>query len=310
MGPQPIAVRDVLYYLVRCLAIPETTGRTIDIGGPDVLSYQHLIQLMAELRGLPRRFILPVPVLTPMLSSLWIHLVTPIDSRMARPLAEGLRNRVVVRDDLAARLMPHSNLTARESIQTALDAEAQSDVESTWSAAGPIPGDPDWAGGAVFEDRRQTVIHASADRVFDVLVRLGGRHGWYRHEWLWRLRGLLDRLTGGPGWKRGRRDPARLSWGEALGFWRVADLEVGRRLTLRAEMRLPGDAILDFLLQAGADGGAPTTLVQTARFRPRGLLGLIYWYAVMPAHGLVFNGLLDGIKQAAESSSGHESVST
>ena len=300
---QPIAIDDVLHYLVRCLAVPDTSGRTLEIGGPDVVSYHQLLQIMAEERGLPRRLIIPVPVLTPRLSSWWIHLVTPVSAQMARPLAEGLRNRVVLHDDEAARLMPRALLGVRESIRTALDAEARSDVESTWSAAGPMPGDPDWAGGDVFVDARETVIHAAPDQVFDVLTGLGGRHGWFRHNWLWRLRGYADRLAGGPGWKRGRRDPARLYWGEVLDFWRVTELQRGRRLTLRAEMRVPGDAVLDFELSpVDSPGYAPSTrLVQTARFRSRGLAGLLYWYAVLPFHGLVFQGLLQGIAQSVAS---------
>ncbi len=299
---QPIAVRNVLHYLVQSLAVPETTGRTLDIGGPDILSYADLLREMAAARGLPKRLIIPVPVLTPRLSSWWIHLVTPVSAQMARPLAEGLRNRVVVRDDTAATLMPQRLLSVREAIRLAIDEESRSDVESTWSSAGPMPGDPDWAGGDVFEDAREAVVRASPERVFDVLAGLGGRDGWFRYNRLWMLRGVLDRLTGGPGWKRGRRNPTQISWGETVGFWRVSEIQRGRRLTLRAEMRLPGDAILDFTLTPlDSPAEAPRTrLVQTARFRPRGLAGLAYWYAVLPFHGLVFNGLLDGIVTTAE----------
>ena len=167
---QPISVRNVLYDLVQCLAVPDTTGKILEIGGPDIVSYETLLRIMAEERGLRRRIIIPVPVLTPSLSSLWIHLVTPVSARMARPLAEGLRNRVVVTDDTASRLMPQTLLGARESIRIALDAEARSDVESTWSSAGPVPGDPDWAGGDVFTDSRETRIAAAPDDVFAVLL--------------------------------------------------------------------------------------------------------------------------------------------
>ncbi|MEO8070074.1 MAG: SDR family oxidoreductase [Acidobacteriota bacterium] len=298
---QPIAIDNVLHYLVRCLGLPDTAGRTLEIGGADIVTYEALIRLVAAERGLRPRYIIPVPVLTPFLSALWIHLVTPVSARMARPLAEGLRNRVVVRDPTAARLMPQHLLTARDAIRKALDAESRADVESVWSAAGPMPGDPDWAGGDVFQDSRQRVIAATPERVFDVLTRLGGRHGWFRYNRLWLLRGWLDRLAGGPGTGRGRRDPVRLSWGEALDFWRVTEIDRGRRLTLHAEMRVPGDAVLDFELTptTGAEGTPATLLVQTARFRPRGLAGLAYWYAVRPFHGLVFDGLISGIAAAA-----------
>lgn len=298
---QPIAVANVLHYLVQCLTVPETSDRVLEIGGADVVSYQTLLHVMAEERGLRRRLIIPVPVLTPVLSSLWIHLVTPVSAEMARPLAEGLRNRVVVQDNTAAVLMPQRLRGVREAIRAALDAEARSDVESTWAAAGPVPGDPNWAGGDVFHDSRSGVIAAHPDDVFDVITRLGGRQGWFHYNRLWRLRGLIDRLAGGPGWKRGRRHPEKLSWGEPLDFWRVTELARGRRLTLRAEMRLPGDAVLDFELSpaTSAGGAAATLLKQTARFRPRGLAGLFYWYAVMPFHGPVFDGLFQGIADAA-----------
>ena len=294
---QPIAIRNVLHYLVQCLAVPETTGRVLEIGGPDRQTYGQLIQLLAAERGLSRRLIIPVPLLTPRLSALWIHLVTPVDARMARPLAEGLRNRVVVEDDLAARLMPQPLLSVREAIRIALDAEARFDVESSWSTAGPVPGDPDWAGGTVFEDTRSGVIPAPPERVFAVLQRLGGRSGWFKYNQLWQLRGWLDRFVGGPGTTRSRRDPDTLWWGDTIDFWRVVELERPQRLTLRAEMRVPGDAVLDFELQ-GADAGT-TRLTQTARFRPRGLAGLLYWYAVAPFHKPVFDALFAGISNAA-----------
>lgn len=297
---QPISIRNVLHYLIKAIETPETTGRMLQIGGPDVLQYDELIQATAAARNLPRRIIIPVPVLTPALSSLWIHLITPIPAVMARPLSEGLRNRVVVTDDTAAKLMPQHLLSVQEAIRLAFDAEERTDVESSWSAAGPIPGDPDWAGGKVFEDARDVVINAPPSAVFDVLMRLGGKQGWFRYNQLWRLRGLMDRLVGGPGTRRGRRHPDRLSWGEAVDFWRVVELQPRERLTLRAEMRVPGVAVLDFSL-APADGDpAATRLVQTARFRPRGLYGLLYWYLVLPFHKPVFDSLIHGIQTAAQ----------
>ena len=227
---QPIAIRNVLQYLVACLEVAETVGAHFDIGGSDVVSYRELMRIMAEERGLRRRLVIPVPVLTPRLSSLWIHLVTPLSREIALPLAEGLRNRVVCRDDAAARLMPQTLLGVREAIRAALDHVESADVETTWSMAGPIPGDPDWAGGTVFVDRREIRIEARPSTVFRAVCRIGGGHGWYAADSLWRLRGFLDRLVGGPGLRRGRRDPEQVAFGEALDFWRVTGVERDRRL--------------------------------------------------------------------------------
>jgi uncharacterized protein YbjT (DUF2867 family) len=297
---QPIAIANVLRYLVACLAVPATVGRTLDIGGPDVVTYLELMRIMAEERGLRRRLVIPVPVLTPRLSSLWIHLVTPVSHRIARPLAEGLRNPVVCRDDEAARLMPQRLLGVREAIRGTLEQEARHEVETGWSDAGPIPGDPDWAGGTVFTDRRATEIAASATDAFAAVARIGGDTGWYGAGWLWRLRGLIDHLAGGPGLRRGRRDSERVAYGDAIDFWRVTGVEPGRRLALRAEMRLPGEALLEFTIEPLSGRADRARLVQTARFLPRGVLGLAYWYAMLPLHHVVFSRLLRGIQVAAE----------
>ena len=295
---QPVAVQNVVQYLVDALAVPETVGRTLDIGGPDVVSYRELMRIMAEERALRRRLVIPVPVLTPRLSSLWIHLVTPISRHIARPLAEGLRNRVVCRDAEAQRLLPQPLLGVREAIRAALDRVAHDEVETSWSMAGAVPGDPDWSGGTVFGDRRSLLVEAAPDAVYRAVVRIGGGQGWYAADWLWRVRGALDRLAGGPGLRRGRRHPEQVGYGEALDFWRVVAVEPGRRLALRAEMRLPGEALLEFTIEPQGSG---SLLTQTARFRPRGLAGLAYWYAVLPLHAVVFEGMLQGIARAARS---------
>lgn len=298
---QPIAVRNVLHYLVACMETPETAGRTIDIGGPDVLPYRDILQIMAQSLGLPRRLIVPVPVLTPKLSSLWIHLVTPISQHLARPLAEGLRNRVVCRTDEAARLMPQRLLSISEAIDLAVGNTDRGDVESTWMDAWPVPGDPEWAGGTVYIDDRSVLVEAPAPRLFAAVCRVGGKQGWYSVDWLWRLRGFIDRLAGGPGLSRGRRHPDRVEFGDALDFWRVTGVDPGRRLELRAEMRLPGTAVLEFEVSQNHlfDTEYPT-LRQIARFKPRGLGGLLYWFAVQPFHKFVFHRMLLGIKHDAE----------
>jgi len=298
---QPIAVSNVVEYLVQALETPETIGKTLDVGGPDVMTYREIMDVMAEIRGLRKRLVIPVPLLTPRLSSLWIHLVTPVGSGIARPLAEGLRNRVVCRDDRAHRLMPQRLLTVRESIEAAVQAVESKGVEPSWTDAGVMPGDPDWAGGTAFIDRRDRTIQATCEEVFRAVCRVGGGHGYYAADRLWRLRGAMDRLVGGPGLRRGRRDPENIAFGESLDFWRVTGIEPERRLELRAEMKLPGVAQLSFRMEPVEDGDGPAcTLVQTARFKPRGLLGILYGYAVAPLHGIVFSGMLDGIAREAE----------
>ncbi|TVQ53118.1 MAG: SDR family oxidoreductase [Phycisphaerales bacterium] len=294
---QPIGIRNVLGYLIDCLETSETIGETLDIGGPDVLSYRELMRIMAKELGLPRRIVIPVPVLTPRLSSAWIHLVTPLSHEIARPLAEGLRNRVVCRDDRAQQLMPQELLSVREAIDYAIGKMKRAEVETVWSASGVMPGDPDWAGGTVFEDRRTMQIDAPPWAIYRAVCRIGGGHGWYAADWLWRLRGWMDRIIGGPGLRRGRRDPQHVSYGEALDFWRVTGVTENRHLRLRAEMKLPGEAVLEFEINREHDERAE--LVQTARFRPRGLLGLAYWYSVLPFHHIVFNGMMRGIRNAA-----------
>ncbi len=297
---QPIAVDDVLNYLEQALENPETAGCTLDIGGADVMTYQQIMHELAAALGLRKRVVIPVPVLTPHLSSLWIHLVTPISARIARPLAEGLKNRVVRRNDDAQRLMPQKLLGVREAIDVALDQTKMGDIPTCWSDAGIIAGDPDWAGGTVFVDERSIEIDAPPEIVYRAVCRVGGGHGYYFADWLWRLRGAMDRLVGGPGLRRGRRDPETVSYGDALDFWRVSGLEQNHWLQLRAEMKSPGVAQLSFRIRPNDDPeSGPCQLVQTARFKPRGLIGLLYWYCVLPLHCIVFSGMLRGIRHQA-----------
>ena len=294
---QPIAVENVLAYLVGVLAVPETAGGVFDIGGSEILCYRDIMCIMAEELGLPRRWIIPVPILSPRLSSYWIHLVTPLSKKIARPLAEGLKNEVVCREDRITRLIPQKLLNVREAIHAALSQVESHLVETNWSMAGPIPGDPDWSGGTVFRDVREVAIDAPAWAAFRAVCRVGGGHGWYAN-WLWRIRGWLDRLAGGPGLRRGRRHPDTLRYGDALDFWRVVGFDRDRYLSLRAEMRLPGEALLDFRIEA--HGERQCVLRQVALFEPRGLFGLLYWYAVLPFHHVVFQGMLTGIQRDAE----------
>ena len=294
---QPIAVRNVIGYVVGALLDPETAGEVFDIGGPEVLCYRDIMRVMAEELGLRRRWVIPVPVLTPRLSSYWIQFVTPLSHEIARPLAEGLKNPVVCREDRITKLIPQDLLTVREAIRAALVKITEHDVATTWSMAGPIPGDPDWAGGTVFRDCRQMAIQAPAHAVFQAVCRVGGGHGWYAANWLWTVRGWMDVMAGGPGLRRGRRDPVLVGYGEALDFWRVVGFQRDRVLALRAEMKLPGEALLDFRIDSQGIGAC--TLQQRALFRPRGLFGLLYWYAVVPFHHIVFRGMLLGIQREA-----------
>lgn len=302
---QPIAVRDVLYYLSEALSVPETVGKTIDIGGPDVVSYADLMDEMASALGLRRRLVIAIPVLSPRLSSLWIHFVTPIHASIARPLAEGLRNRVVCRDEEARRLIPHECLTVREAIAVAVGKVRERAVETSWSDAGVMPGDPAWSGGTMYVDRREATTIAAPPDVWATVISIGGEQGYGGADFLWRLRGALDRLVGGPGLRRGRRDPVSLRLGDSLDFWRVSAIEPVRRLELTAEMKLPGVATLTMEVEPTANGG--TRLAMTARFRPRGLSGIIYWHAVVLLHGVVFSRMIQGLVATAEQRGAPES---
>jgi hypothetical protein len=206
------------------------------------------MRVMAEELGLSKRLVIPVPVFTPKLSSYWIHLVTPLSKDIAKPLAEGLRNPVVCTDDRIQAIIPQELLGVRMAIRAALQKIAHSDVETSWSMAGTIPGDPDWAGGTVFKDIRTAEIDAPDWAVFRAVCRVGGGHGWYAADWLWRIRGWMDVMAGGPGLRRGRRDPELVGYGEALDFWRVTGYERDSKLALRAEMKVPGEALLEFLI--------------------------------------------------------------
>jgi len=305
---RPIAIANVVEYLVACLDCRESVGRELDIDGPGVLSFEEMTRMMAGANGLRRRIYVRVPVRGTRLSALWVHLITPINHRTARALIEGLRTSLFGSGDEAASLMPQRLLGAGEAIELAVGKVANGSVETSWSDAGIIPGDPDWAGGKTFVDWRRTDVAADPDRVFRAVCRIGGTRGWYAANALWRLRGIMDRLIGGPGLERGRRNPETVAYGDALDFWRVTGFQQDRWLELRAEMKLPGEAMLEFNVLPVPGQPGRSRLIQTARFRPRGLTGLAYWYAVTPFHGIVFKGMLHGIRRAAESDRGETRV--
>lgn len=300
---QPIAISNVLTYLTGCLKVENTKGGCFDIGGPEVVTYRQLMEIYADEAGLEKRFVVPVPVFTPKLSSYWIHLVTPVPAYIGRPLAEGLRNPTVCQNDEIVKLIPQRLYTCREATRLALDKLQHHQVESHWTDAGKIwpvawssQEDEHWAGGTVYYDTRRVIVQATPEEVWTPIIRIGGKTGYYYADWLWRLRGIVDKLIGGVGTRRGRRDPANVSVGDALDFWRVKDVAPEEHLVLVAEMKLPGEAVLEFKVRPVND--KETEIVQTAKFLPKGLLGILYWKLVTPLHNLVFEGMLRGIVQA------------
>jgi len=300
---QPIAIRNVLNYLQGSLENEKTAGGTFDIGGPDVLTYRQLLEIYAEEAGLARRWIIPVPVLTPRLSSFWIHLVTPVPAYIARPLTEGLRNPVVCREDRIRSLIPQELMSCRQTIRLALGRIRNQCVETCWTDAGQpsVPewihcGDASYSGGDILDSGYQIVMDATLEDVWKPIVRIGGSTGWYAANALWVLRGAVDRLVGGTGLRRGRRDPFRLYAGDAVDFFRVLEIEEPRHLYLLAEMKFPGEASLEFKLHPMQDGR--TELQQVSRYVPKGLSGLLYWYVLYPFHEWVFRGMLKGIAKA------------
>lgn len=296
---QPIGVDDVLDYLQRALDLAGEENRAIDIGGPDVMTYEELMQMMAETLRIRRRILVPVPVHTPRSSSLWIHLFTPVSPGIARPLAEGLKNPVVCRDEVARELMPGPLDDARTAIAKAFRDDESASLETTFTDAGAVSADPDWADGKMLCDARERLVEASPAATFKVVSRIGGRQGYHTVNWLWQLRSMLDLAVGGPGMRLGRRDPERLACGDAVDFWRVSCVEEDRLVRLRAEMRLPGISTLEFKIVPDPESEDRCTLHQISRFKPRGLLGLAYWYAVAPLHHIVFGRMISGIRDAA-----------
>lgn len=307
---QPIAVRDVLHYLLGAARVPAGVNRAVDIGGPDVLRYGQMMNGYAVEAGLRQRPIAALPVLTPRLASLWVNLVTPIPAAIARPLVESLQNECVMKDHAIDDLVPRpgDGLTGyREAVRLALGRVEEDSVETSWADAevlgvpsDPLPSDPDWSGKVVFTDERTVHTSAPPEALWRVIEGIGGQNGWYSSPLLWAIRGWMDRLVGGIGLARGRRSRARLGVGDALDFWRVEAIEPGRMLRLRAEMKVPGLAWLE--LRASPDEGGGSRYDQRAVFFPLGLAGRLYWLAVLPFHGVVFAGMAARITETAEAS--------
>ncbi len=300
---QPIAIEDLLAYLLAALELPVEDYRVYELGGSDVLCYADLLTLYASERGLRRRLLLPMPVLTPGLSSLWLGLVTPLYARVGRKLIESIIHPTVVRDTAALSMFSIRPMGTREAIRRALESEDRMFAETRWSDSLASSGELRAWGGVRFGVRqvysRVLNVSVGAAATFAPIQAIGGKAGWYSWNWLWQLRAFLDLLAGGVGMRRGRPHPTLLSTGDTLDFWRVEAFEPNRRLRLMAEMKLPGRAWLEF--EVSDHGPTQSSVRLTAEFDPLGLLGRAYWYAVSPLHQLVFNGLLREIAARAQS---------
>lgn len=307
---QPIAIRDVLYYLRACANLKEPVNEIRDIGGPEVVTYADMMQTFAAISGLRKRKIIQIPVLTPKLSSLWIGFVTPVPTSLARPLVESLISEVVVdpKKSIDAIIPPPAEglLTVAQAVELALTNTARNHVDTRWSDASyptapwqKAQSDPAWAGELTLKDHREITTDVPAKYIWQEIESIGGNHGWFGSDWLWYLRGLIDRIVGGVGLRRGRRDPQFLRIGDSLDFWRVENLEREKTLRLYAEMILPGKAWLEFNLEE-RDG--KTVLSQDALFAPRGLGGQIYWYLVSPFHLFIFPTMIRNIVKEARKS--------
>lgn len=304
---QPIAIRDVLYYLLAAATTALPRSRAYDIGGPDVLRYGEMMQIYADVAGLSRRRIVVLPVLTPKLAGLWIGLVTPVPPRIGRALIESLSTDAVAADhdiDEIIALPPAGKTRYRDAVALALRRIDNGDVETNWAnasatdaSAEALPSDPSWAGEVVYTDDRSIDCNATVEQIWQVVEGVGGESGWYSFPLAWTIRGWLDRLTGGVGLARGRRNPNVLHTGDALDFWRVERIERPHLLRLRAEMRTPGGAWLEWRLESRSM--RITRLHQRAIFFPKGLAGQLYWYSLLPFHGIIFTGMINNIAVAA-----------
>ena len=287
---QPIYINDLLSYLTASITLPLGKSEVFEIGGPDTLSYEDLIRAYTVARKL-RRLLIPVPVLSPKLSSLWLNLITPLYARVGRKLIESVRHASTIRNPAAKNYFNVTPTPIHEAIQQALDQEYKHITTRSWKDGTALPGPKKI-------DQHRCIIQASPKKVFDIVQRIGGEQGWYYANSLWKLRGWLDQIIDGVGMKRGRRHPSKLVIGDYVDCWRVIDIQAPARLLLEAEMKLPGTAWLCFELCEQSDG--TTELIQTAVFDPKGLVGLVYWHSVSPLHLLVFKGMLRSIKRAAE----------
>lgn len=300
---QPIAIRNVLTYLEGCLEHEATIGQTFDIGGPEVVTYRELVSIYAAEANLPKRVLFPMPFLTPFISAYLLQFITPVPASIAIPLFEGLRTPVVCQNDRIQAIIPQRLLSCRETIGLALTRIQQERVETSWSDAGALflpewtyLGDAEYAGGTILDCSYRVCLKTTVEDLWQSISGIGGVRGWYFLNSLWRIRGHLDRLFGGIGLRRGRRDPSHLQVGDALDFWRVLEAQAPHRLLLLAEMKLPGEALMEFRITPVENG--EVELKQISRFLPRGLGGILYWYAMIPFHRWIFGGMLRAIAKS------------
>ncbi len=313
---QPIAIRDVLYYLVAAAQVKEEVNDYFDIAGPDIVTYKEMMQRYAKIAGLKKRVIITLPILTPKLSSHWINLVTPVPRSIARPLVNSLVVEVIAGDHKVSDIIadPEEGLLPFDTaVSLALDRVKSGDIDTRWSSAlnenntenqlpsDPLPTDPSWSGGSVYVDERTQVCHAPASELWKVIEGIGGTNGWYSFPFAWQLRGFLDRLVGGVGMRRGRRNPDTLRVGETVDFWRVEEKVDQKLLHLVAEMKLPGKAALTLSIEDLKDLPNECMFSLRASFRPKGLAGHLYWWVVRPFHGIVFGSMVKNIPAKAES---------
>jgi uncharacterized protein YbjT (DUF2867 family) len=304
---QPIAVRDVLYYLVKAAELPASVNRTLDIGGPEVLKYSEMMNGYALEAGMKERAILRLPVLTPYLASQWVNLVTPIPRSLAVPIIASLQHDCIMNEHDIDSIIPppEGGLTSyRRSVHLALGKMKEGDIETSWqnssvegAPSDPLPSDPEWTGHRVYLDIKERECAAPVEDLWAIIEGIGGDNGWYSLPIAWAARGFADKLVGGVGLRRGRIHPEKLRVGEAVDFWRVERIDHGSFLRLRAEMKLPGLAWLELSATAKEDGTSHYT--QRAIFFPRGLAGRLYWFSIIPLHGIVFNGMANRIVAAA-----------
>jgi hypothetical protein len=298
---QPIAIRDVLSYLTEALKTPESVGRMIEIGGPTRLTYADMLLGYARERGL-KRILLRVPVYAPRLSAYWVHMVTPIHWRIVLPLIEGLRAQLIVRDETAKKLFPQIKpIDFHTAVHLALGRIQGDDVETSWAdalvtVAGDVKPYKFASEEGMFIETRQKLLDLSPQDVFRSYAAIGGKRGWLYMDWAWSIRGWLDKAVGGVGLRRGRRHPDEIRAGDSLDFWRVEEVENGRLLRLRAEMRVPGKAWLQF---ESVPQNNQTLLSVTAYFAPHGVLGNFYWFAMWPFHKFIFDGLINQVASRA-----------